>query len=159
MHRRGPRLGAAVGELRRLRAELAAAIADRDEWRGRAIALADAIDHDGERAAWSAIAAAQHRAELTRAYADGRSDEAADNERAWRINAGMIVAQLDPASAAARELADRHVRAAEAGCRRDAAEHERSFAARAYATPDHARTPAQRATVYLYPPAATGAAR
>jgi hypothetical protein len=43
-----------------------------------------------------------------------------------------------------------------AGCKREADEHERNFAARAWATPRRLRTPVQQATVHAYPPPVRG---
>lgn len=83
--------------------------------------LARAGEAEAELAArlamWRDGFAAGHHA----GYAAGRADEGAERERAWRRSAGMIVARLDPGSAEARASAERRVRAAEAGCRRDAA--------------------------------------
>jgi hypothetical protein len=45
----------------------------------------------------------------------------------------------------------RRVRAAEAGCNRDAGKHERAFIARSRATPPDRRSEVQRATLDLYP--------
>jgi hypothetical protein len=92
-------------------------------------------------------------------------------EAAWRDGytlgaehgraAGYAAAEADMA-ASWREIAEpiahperyaaQRIRAAIAAERRDAAEHERSFAARARNTPEHSRTDPQRATVYLCPP-------
>jgi hypothetical protein len=73
------------------------------------------------------------RAGQAAGYASGREDEGAERERAWRINAGMILVRLDPDGPEARESAARRLRAAEAGCRRDAAEHWRDYWQRMYA--------------------------
>ncbi len=88
---------------------------------------------------WREGFAAGHRA--------GVAAEAADNEQRWRINAGMIEAQLDPGGPKARELAAAAVRIAENWERRDGWEHWHEFTARAHATPPDQRTDTQRAMV------------
>lgn len=88
--RRRPALAPAVGELRRVRAELAAALAERDEWRGRAVALAEAIDHEAERAVWAQLAAqlaGQARAE---GEAAGYARAVADFKRGWHEVTGAV---------------------------------------------------------------------
>jgi len=49
--------------------------------------------------------------------------------------------------------ANRRLQAALSGERRDQADHERSFVARAYNTPSNRRTDPERGTVRMYPPA------
>jgi hypothetical protein len=80
-------------------------------------------------------------------YAEGQADAEASMAASWRA-AAYPLAQPD---AYRREVAVRCVRAAEAGCRRDASEHERSFTARAHNTPAGQRSDVQSATVRLYP--------
>jgi hypothetical protein len=90
-----------------------------------------------------------HAADIERAYRAGRADEAADMAAVWRSMAEAVVYP--------ERGAERRVRAAEAGCRRDAAAHERAFVARAHPTQDRDRTDAQRAAVHVYPRKAGGA--
>jgi hypothetical protein len=66
-------------------------------------------------------------------YEAGREAEGAERDRAWRINAGMILVRLDPDGPEARESEQRRLRAAEAGCRRDAWDHWRDYWQRMYA--------------------------
>jgi hypothetical protein len=77
--------------------------------------LRQAAWREGQRIGWRA------------GYEAGRADEGAERDRAWRRNAGMILARLNPDGPEARENAQRRLRAAEAGCRRDAAEHWRDY--------------------------------
>jgi hypothetical protein len=95
---------------------------------------------------------AAERAGFDRGYAAGRKAGYeqcdADREAGWQTIARPLA---DP-DARRRETAARCLSAAEAGTRRDAADHERAFVARAYATPGRLRTDAQRGTVRLYPP-------
>lgn len=83
------------------------------------------------------------------AYAEGRHDEGAERDEAWRVNAGFIAAQLDPDGPKARELARQRLRAAESGSRRDADEHWDEFMQRAAATAPDLRSDAQAAAVRL----------
>jgi hypothetical protein len=79
--------------------------------------------------------------------------EHADDERAaeWDITGPLLLNAVGP-TVNPDGYALRNVRAAEAACRRDAAERERVFVARAYATAGKDRTDSQRATVQSYPP-------
>ena len=79
--------------------------------------------------------------------------EHADDERAaeWDITGPLLLNAVGP-TVNPDGYALRNVRAAEAACRRDAADRERVFVAKAYATADKDRTDAQRATVLSYPP-------
>jgi hypothetical protein len=89
-----------------------------------------------------------------RGYACGRADgyaggwAAAENDMAasWR-------AAVEPIAHPERG-ANRRLLAAIAGERRDQAEHERAFVARAYNTRADLRTDVQRAAVFCYPPPA-----
>jgi hypothetical protein len=83
-------------------------------------------------------------------WQDGYARAHAERDALWREFARPVA---DP-QRYERESAARRIRAAEAGCRRDAAEWEREFVARAFATPAHMRTDVQRATVQSYPPPA-----
>jgi hypothetical protein len=76
--------------------------------------------------------------------ATGRAEAEADMAASWREIA-------EPIAHPERFTAQR-ILAAIAGERRDAAEHERAFAARARNTPEHSRTIPQAAAVYIYPP-------
>ena len=78
----------------------------------------------------------------------GRVEAEADMAASWRELAGPI--------AHPERFTAQRIRAAVAGGRRDAAEHERAFVARAYNTPDYLRTGPQRGTVLIYPPRAGG---
>jgi hypothetical protein len=86
---------------------------------------------DGFRAGWEAGAG------------HGRREAEEEMAAAWRSFAHPIA---HPEAGASQRI-----RAAEAGERRDAAEHERAFAARARNTPDYLRTDVQKAAVHLYP--------
>jgi hypothetical protein len=79
-------------------------------------------------------------------YAEGHADAEESMAASWRAGAYPL-AQPD---AHRREVAARCLRAAEAGCRRDAAEHERTFVARAWNTRADQRTDVQAGTVRLY---------
>jgi len=81
--------------------------------------------------------------------AEGRELEAAEWETAWRRSAGMILVRLNPDGPEARESAQQRVKAAEAGCRRDASEQWHGFIRRAHETPPHKRNEVQRAGVIL----------
>lgn len=97
-------------------------------------------------AAWRQGFAAGHSAGWRNGY--GQCD--ADSAQAWH----EVAYPVAHPQRYMREVAQRGLRAAEAGCRRDADEHERNFVARAYATPPHLRNEVQNATVQLYPPPA-----
>jgi hypothetical protein len=96
------------------------------------------------------LAAEQLAAERGRAegFAAGYAAAERDREADWRAFARPI-AHPD---AYRRDLAARCLRLAEAGARRDAADHERAFVARAYATAPADRTDAQAAAVLVYAP-------
>jgi hypothetical protein len=79
---------------------------------------------------------------FTEGYAQCEADEAA----AWHA----IVSPL----AHPERYAAQRLRNAEAYTKREANHHERSFAARAWATPSHQRTPVQQACVHAYDPPA-----
>jgi hypothetical protein len=83
---------------------------------------------------------------------EGYAQAEADMAAAWHEFARPVARP----EAHRREVADRAVRLAEASSRRDSAEHERSFVARAFATPAHMRTDVQKATVQSCPPPASG---
>jgi hypothetical protein len=106
----------------------------------------------GERDLWLRRELAAERRGYARGWDDGHragyEQAEADREDAWC----HVMRRYAPGYE--RERADRALRAAEAGCRRDAAEHERTFVARAYNTPAWQRTDVQRATVQAYPPPA-----
>lgn len=85
-----------------------------------------------------------HDAGFARGYAQRDTDEAV-----WWRELARPIAHPD---AYRQECARRNLTAAEAGCRRDAAEQERIFIARAYATQNSMRTDAQAAAVLCYPP-------
>lgn len=88
-----------------------------------------------------------------RAYERGRADEhEAAFAAGWAACEADLAAVLRGAVRRPEEGWQQRVQAAEAGCRRDAAEHERAFVARAYATAPADRTPPQAATVQAYPP-------
>jgi hypothetical protein len=115
-------------------------------------AVADLIERSDERQLYlDRILAAGLRG-YHRGHADGylAGYEAAeaDMAAAWH-DVAYPVAHPE---AYRREAAARGLRAAEAGERRDAAEHERAFVARAWNTPAHLRTDVQKATVLSYPP-------
>lgn len=76
------------------------------------------------------------------------ADQAAEWDETRRILKAAVHASLDPEGDIRQRL-----RAAEAAERRDAAVRERAFVARAYATPPHLRSDAQKATVQSYAPA------
>ena len=105
---------------------------DRDLWEK----LADQAFRAGFFSAW--------QAGFDKGYARRVTDEA----RAWHE---IIHPMAHPDA-----FADARVRNAEAAARRDAAEHERSFVARAYATPRPYRTAIQQTTTVSYPPPARG---
>lgn len=85
---------------------------------------------------------------LHEGFAQGYAQCEADEARAWH----EIIHPLAHPEA----YADARVRNAEALSRREADEHERSFIARAYATPWTYRTQVQQAAVMAYPPPARG---
>jgi hypothetical protein len=87
-------------------------------------------------------------------WQEGYAAREADEKEQWAIAARLLLAAVRPVLNPAADAADaaRRVRAAEAACRRDAAEHEREYVARAYSTHPRDRTDAQRATVCSYPP-------
>jgi hypothetical protein len=113
-----------------------------------AYVLAESGRHD----TWLRRLLAAERSGYDSGRADGRTEgwaaAEADMAAAWHAVA-YPVAQPE---AHAREVAGRCLRAAEAGERRDAAEHERAFVARAYNTRADQRTDVQAAAVQLYPP-------
>ncbi len=140
-----PILARPAAEIRRLRAQLD----DSQQQLAQLRALIVAPDRTGDVEHWRSLFADSHRADLENAYRAGYDQAEADMAASWARNAERVV---HPERAAERRL-----RAAEAGCRRDAADHERAFIARAHNTADRDRTDAQRATVHLYP-RKTGAA-
>lgn len=81
-------------------------------------------------------------------WRDGYAQAEADMAASW--HRAMYPAARPEAHR--RESAARRLAAAEAGCRRDAADHERAFVARAYATPARMRSEPEQAAVQLYPP-------
>src|SRR6266568_3237812 len=106
------------------------------------IALSD------ERDLWQQFADQQFRAGyfagrdqgFTEGYAKCEADEAAG----WRA--------ISTPLAHPERFAVQRLHNAEAFSRREADDHERSFIARAWATPNHLRTPVQAACVHAYPP-------
>lgn len=134
----GSTLASPVQELARLRAE-------NDQLRALVVASdpADTPDY------WRSLFADGHQADIEAAYRQGQADLAAEYAADW---ASMTEAIVHP-----ERGADRRVRAAEAGQRRDASDHERTFVARAHNTADRDRTDVQRATVRLYPQAGCAA--
>lgn len=131
-----PRLASPVQELARLRAE-----------NDRLRALIVASDPATEPGYWLALFRDGHRADIDAAYRQGRADLEAEYAADWRSIAEPVAHPKRYAQASAQ----RRMRAAEAGQRRDAAEHERAFVARAHNTHDRNRTDVQRSTVHLYP--------
>ncbi len=106
------------------------------------IALSD------ERDLWQQLADQQFRAGFSvghdAGFNAGYAQCEADSAASWHSLAGPLA---HPERFAAQRL-----RNAEAFSRREADDHERSFIARAWATPGHHRTPVQQATVHAYPP-------
>jgi hypothetical protein len=106
-----------------------------------------------------AVFADGHRADLEAAFRAGAEWADAARDDLWRTwaSAWSSDAQiaLEPDGPEARASAARRVLAAESGCRRAAADHERAFVARAHNTADRDRTDPQRGTVHLYPGAST----
>lgn len=108
-----------------------------------------------ERARWLARVLASWRegfaAGRRTGWREGYAAAEARHDAEWDITRGLLVGAvhsvLDPEGDARQRL-----RSAEATERRGAAERERAFVAKAYATPDKDRTDAQRATVQSYPP-------
>jgi hypothetical protein len=109
-----------------------------------ALAAAEARAH----AAWAEGYQAAASASYQRGLADGYAACEADREAEWRA----IARPVAHPEAYRREVAARALAAAESGCRRDAAQHEREFVARAYATDRRDRTEVQAACVFVYPP-------
>lgn len=87
-------------------------------------------------------------------YRQAEADQAEQHKVTQRLIHAAIAPTLDSQGWAREQAADaaRRVRAAEAAERRDAAERERVFVAKAYNTRADQRTPAQAATVQAYPP-------
>jgi hypothetical protein len=77
-------------------------------------------------------------------FTDGYAQCEADEAAAWHA---IIAPMAYPERYEAQRL-----RNAEAFSRREADDHERTFAARAWATPSHLRTPVQASCVHAYPP-------
>lgn len=132
-------LADALPELEQLRARLAEVTAQRD-------ALLRADDPLSERALRQ-VAESAYRGGRADGWRDGYCQAEADMAALWRAVTEPIV---HPERRAAQRL-----QAAVAGERRDQAEHERAFVARAYNTAARERTDTQRATVLLYPPPET----
>ena len=82
-----------------------------------------------ERDAWLSRLLAAERAGYDRGLADGirqgRELEAAELDAAWNTAAAGVLVVADPKGPEARESAARRLRAAEAGCAREAREHWR----------------------------------
>jgi hypothetical protein len=98
---------------------------------------------------WSAFWISWHTAyafDLGRAAGYAACDR--ERDASWRVLAAPAARPTEHA----RDVAGQTLRAAEAGSRRDAAEHERAFVARAYATRPDRRMDAQRGTMLTYPP-------
>jgi hypothetical protein len=106
-------------------------------------ALVVAPDASADIEHWRELFRDGHRADVQAAYAAGYDAAQRDMASDWR---SMTEAVVHP-----ERGADRRLRAAESGCRRDAAEHERAFVGRAHNTTDRDRTEVQRATVQLWP--------
>jgi hypothetical protein len=138
-------LASPAAEVRRLRAELDAALQALAQLRD----LFAAPDPTTTPEYWLELFRDGHRADLENAYQAGRADVEAEYAAAWASVTEMVVHP--------ERGADRRVRAAEAGCRRAAADHERAFIARAHNTADRDRTDAQRGTVRLHPRKASAA--
>jgi hypothetical protein len=138
-----------TAEVLQLHAELAAATADRDlarEQRDAILRIDDPLSVQARRQIGEAAYQGGWADGWREGYAQAEVDEAAE----WHCIAHPIA---QPESYE-RESAARRLRAAEAGGRRDLAEHERVFVARAFNILDHQRTDVQRATVQVYPPPA-----
>lgn len=120
------------------------------------------LELSAERDLWLRRLVATGREEYQRGrregVTEGRELEAAEREAAWRRNSAALVAAVFPDSRQARESAQRRIRAAEAGCRRDASEQWHGFHERARATPPGKRNEVQRAALALTRPARAGAA-
>lgn len=133
--------------------QLASAVQERDEARAALIAYRGPFTDSSLRQ----IAAAAYAGGLGDGYRDGYVRAEADQIAAWSVmrrrlhNAAATV--LDPDGWEREQVreAARRVRAAEAAEKRDQAEHERAFVARAYATAAHLRTEVQQAAILLYP--------
>lgn len=110
------------------------------------------LDISRERDTWLRRVLRAERAGYRRGYragvAAGYRQSEAELAAAWYAVAHPV-AQPE---AYRRECAQRNLRLAEAGTRRDADEQERAFVGRAYATRQDQRTEVQRATVFLYAP-------
>ncbi len=129
-----------AAEIQRLRAEVAAARREIATLR----AIVAAPDPTSDLAYWRALFADGHRADCEAAWRDGYAQAGQDEAALWRQ-------AVEPVAYPERG-ASRRMTTAISGERRDRAEHERAFVARAYNTPDRDRTDAQRATVRLYRP-------
>src|ERR1039458_6078932 len=81
-HRGG--LVSPAAEVRRLRAELAAAVAERDQLAGQLAALVGAVDHDAEIRYRRQLCADVYAVGLAAGLARGYERCAADYERLWR---------------------------------------------------------------------------
>lgn len=138
-----------AAEIHRLRAELAAVTADRDlarEQRDAMLRIDDPLSVQVRRQIGEAAYAGGWADGWLEGYAQAGADQAAE----WR----RIAHPIAQPEAYERESAARRVLAAEAGERRDQAEHERAFVATTFNTPHHQRTDVQLATVQMYPPSA-----
>lgn len=129
-------LASPAAEVEQLRARLAEVTAQRD-------ALLRADDPLSEKILRH-VAVAAYEGGRADGWQEGYRQAEAAEAAAWRALTEPIA---HPERAASRRL-----NAALAGEHRDQAEHERSFVARAYNTPEPDRTQVQRATVRLYPP-------
>jgi hypothetical protein len=109
--------------------------------------IAYVLAHSGEADRWHAHAGAMwrdgYRAGWEAGADHGRREAEQEQAAAWRSFARPIA---HPEVGAAQRI-----QAAIAGERRDAADHERAFVARARNTPPHMRTDVQKAAVHLYP--------
>jgi hypothetical protein len=98
-----------------------------------------------------------HQADLEAARREERAKVEAGYDDLWRTWAASWSSDaqiaVEPQGPEARRCASQRLMAAEAACRRAAADHERAFVARAHNTADRDRTDAQRGTVHLYPAA------
>lgn len=110
------------------------------------------LDRSDERDGWIRRVLASWREGFRAGHAVGWQDgyDAAEADMAASWHSAVYPAARPEAHR--RESAARRLAAAEAGCRRDAADHERAFVARAYATPARMRSEPEQAAVQLYPP-------
>lgn len=96
---------------------------------------------------WFRFGYAAGAATTDAAYERGRADAMTE----WFATRDAAIADVFPDSAPARARLAKAMRRADDGCRADADHQWRAFIIRARNTPDHTRTPAQRAAVHLDP--------